>query len=210
MHSTRERSTAIDQPVAALDHAVGVGADQFEPARGTLGQAFAIVLGRFGLVIDRAGDRDEGRVGGTFRDLQAETVIEGPVAVRTDDPGRAGRAFGEFVACGVARSDDGAPAVARHVQGVELGHHTRRRPRRVGDQDDVPMVAVEPDQRLAGRGPALAAVVDHAPDVAEQQVVVGGDVGQAGEGVREGHGGLIAGSGQWVKAGAAAMGRKRI
>ena len=195
-----QRAAAVDKPVAALDHPVRVGADQFESARHAGGQAFAIVLGRFGLVIDRAGDRDEGRVGGTVRDLQAETVIEGPVAVRTDDPGRAGRAFGEFVAGGVARGDDGAPAVARHVQGVELDHHAWRRARRVGDQHDVAMVAVEPAQGLAGPGPAFAPVVDHAPDVAEQQVIVGGDVGQAGEGVGEGHAGLIAGSAAGVKA----------
>ena len=187
-----ERAAAPDQPVAALDHPVGVGADHFEVARDARGEAFAIVRRRLGLVINHARDGDEGGVGGRPGDLEAETFIEGPVAVRADDPGRAGRAFAQFRAGGVARGHDGTPGVPRHAELVHLLDHARRGTRRIGDQDYLSVVAVEPGQGRAGLGPAFTAVMDHPPDVAEQDVVVGGDVGQAGDGEGQGHGGLIA------------------
>src|SRR5690606_7108903 len=91
-----------------------------------------------------------------------------------------------------ARGDKGFPGAARHAQAVQLRHHVRRRARRVGDQDDMAALLVELGQGVAGCGPALAPVVDHAPDVAEQDIVVIGDGGQAGQRMRLGHAPLIA------------------
>ncbi|MNR13287.1 hypothetical protein D3C85_1296830 [compost metagenome] len=53
-------------------------------------------------------------------------------------------------------------------------------------------LGVEVGQGRAGRGPALATVVDHAPDVAQQDIVIVSDGGEARQGVRQGHGPFIA------------------
>ena len=170
-----EGAAAVDDPVAALDDAVGVGADQLQIAGGGLGQLFDIVLGRLGLVVDHAGDRQEGGVGDAGRALQVQALVENVVAGRAYDQGRAGGAAGQLHPGSVARGDEGLPAVAGHAEGIELGDDVGGRARRVGDQHDVPALFIELRQGLAGLGPAFAAVVDHAPDVAQQDVVVGGD-----------------------------------
>src|SRR5690606_22091218 len=185
-------AAAIDDRIPALHHAIGVGADQLQSALGRRRQTFAIVLGRLGGVVIRPGDGNEGGVFGAVGAGQVQAFIQGEVAIRADDPGRAGRAARQLHPGGVARGDKGLPGAARHAQTVQLRHHVRRRARRVRDQDDMAALLVELGQGVAGGGPALAPVVDHAPDVAEQDIVVIGDGGQAGQRMRLGHAPLIA------------------
>ena len=70
---------------------------------------------------------------------------------------------------------------------IQLRDHVRGWARRVGDQDDMAALAVEAGQGLARTSPAFAAVVDHAPHVTEQNVVVGGDVAEVRQSVGKGH-----------------------
>ena len=49
---------------------------------------------------------------------------------------------------------------------------------------DAPAGLVEPGQRIAGLRKGLATVVNHAPDIAEHDIVVGDDFGQADGGVK--------------------------
>ena len=54
-------------------------------------------------------------------------------------------------------------------------------PRRVGDQDHRPAAAAERGERVGRRGKRGDAVVDHAPDVAEKDIVAIGDLREAAD-----------------------------
>src|SRR5215203_5421709 len=93
----------------------------------------------------------------------------------------------------VAGGDDAVIGRARHGEPVELADDGAPRPRRVGDQDRSAAPVPEARQGLAGWREGLDAVVDHAPDVAEDHVVAGRDLLEArdeadGFGLLRGHG----------------------
>ena len=75
----------------------------------------------------------------------------------------------------VAGGDDAVIGVARHLQLVELARHHLARARRVGDQHHRAAARARAHQRVAGVREGDDAVVHHAPDVAQQDVVAGGE-----------------------------------
>ena len=78
-----DRAGAIDQPVAALDHDVGIGADQRQLAVESLQQHGAIIFGGFGFVVEQAGADD---VVGLFQRCHdgVEPAVDRRVPLRTD------------------------------------------------------------------------------------------------------------------------------
>ena len=66
---------------------------------------------------------------------------------------------------------DGVIGVGGNAQLVELPRHPFRRPRRIGDENDGAALAAKPRQRIAGVGEGGDAVMHHAPDVAQHDVV---------------------------------------
>src|SRR3954469_17652270 len=93
----------------------------------------------------------------------------------------------------VAGGDDAVVRRARHGEAIELADDGAPRPRRVGDQDRRAAPLTEARQGLAGWREGLDAVVDHAPDVAQDHVIAGRDLLEArdeadGFGLFQGHG----------------------
>ena len=77
------RAGAIKQTVSAFDDDIGVGADQRQPAFARLHHQGAIVLRRFGLVIERTGADDV--VSALDRgEYGIEAAVDGTVALRTE------------------------------------------------------------------------------------------------------------------------------
>ena len=182
-----ERAAAVDQPVAPLDHDVGIGADHLQPAGRGAFEPVLIVARAFGLIIDGSGAGDEGGLVEALEG-QAEPLIERRVPVGAQAPGGAGRPLGQQQAGGVAGGDKGRPGLPRDAEGVELGDHVGRGPRRVGDQDHRPPLGPPARERRTGGRKALAAIVDDAPDVAQQDVIVVDKVGKALGRLRRAHG----------------------
>ncbi len=177
---------AIDQPVAALDHDVRVGADHGQVPLQAMGEALPIVLWRLDLVVEGAGAADERSVFGSGEG-QVQAFIERSVAVGPDGPGGARGALRQQRPRRIAGGHEGRPGRAGHAQKVQLSMHGLRWPRGVGDQHHRALLGGEALKGVTGGGEALSAVVDHAPDVAQQDVVVGGDGGEAGQGKRRAH-----------------------
>src|SRR3954452_24352373 len=93
----------------------------------------------------------------------------------------------------VAGGDDAIVRRARHGEAIELADDGAPRPRRVGDQERRAPLLTEARQGLAGWREGLDAVVDHAPDVAQDHVVARRDLLEArdeadGFGLLRGHG----------------------
>src|SRR5262249_44281023 len=88
----------------------------------------------------------------------------------------AGGAGGELGADGVAGGDDGAPCSARETEAIELAGNGIARLRHVGDEDDDLTSSLEARQRSGGARKDGAAIVDDAPDVAEDRIVAIRDV----------------------------------
>ena len=81
--------------------------------------------------------------------------------------------------CAVARGRDGVPRLARDAEPLDLCRDLAPRTRRVRQQHDAATARAEPLQRGDGVREGGDAVVDAAPQVAEQRVVIGRDVGEA-------------------------------
>ena len=71
--------------------------------------------------------------------------------------------------------------VGWHAESVELRPDRRVGPRGVGDQHDSAAPLAEPRQCLGRAGKGALPIVQDAPDVAEDDVVTVGDLGQAGQ-----------------------------
>src|SRR5262249_21100399 len=71
----------------------------------------------------------------------------------------------------IAGADDSIPGVAARAGPVEYALDTGRRHRRIGDQDDRAALAAEARQCVAGLGISRAALVHHAPDIAEERLI---------------------------------------
>ena len=69
----------------------------------------------------------------------------------------------------------------------ELRFHILKRARRVGQQHDRAMIAPEAGERIRRRQIGHTAIVQHAPDIADQRIVAGRDFVKTGENLN-GHG----------------------
>ena len=201
-------AAAVDQLVAPLHHLVRVGADHGQLPRRAGGQGRAVILGGLDLVVIGPGAGDEhGLVGAD--ELYPQALVQRPVPIRADLPGRTRRQLGQQLAGGVARTDERPPRRARHAQAVQLFVDVHRRPGRIGDQDHRPDLGVVTGQRRAGVGETLPPVMDHPPDVAEQDVILSGEVGQSGDQLGRGHARRVAGDGGGVNLRPSPGGRRR-
>ena len=88
------------------------------------------------------------------------------------------RAVRDVIACGTAGGDDGVVAVGRHADEGKLLVERGGQARRIGQQHDRAMLGAEAPQRLDSRANAGQTVMHHAPDVADQRVIVAGDLGR--------------------------------
>ena len=164
-----DRSRAIEQRVAALHDEIGIGAHHEELAPAHRLDHGAVVVGRLGLVVEQAGADDViGDIDGGK--AQAEPREDREIALRADmEDGAAARR--DLGARHVARGGDAVIGVGGNAQLVELPRHPFRRPRRIGDENDGAAVAAKPRQRVARVGEGGDAVMHHAPDVAQHDVV---------------------------------------
>ena len=71
----------------------------------------------------------------------------------------------------VAGGDDRIESLRRDAEGERLVADDRIGARRVGDEDHRPAAAAERGERLGSGAEGVAAVVQHAPDVAQDRVV---------------------------------------
>src|SRR5690606_28748712 len=79
----RKRARAIDVAVTALDHDVGIGADERQAARGQVAELLAVVFRTLDLVVEGAGDENE--LGVLFLDAGNARVLEKrQIALRAD------------------------------------------------------------------------------------------------------------------------------
>ena len=95
--------------------------------------------------------------------------------MRPDMVDRRRAALGDEADRDVAGGDDRVEGVRRHAQADNLLADRRVRPRRVAHEHHRAAALAEGDQRVGSRAEGLCAVVQHAPDVAEDDVVTVGD-----------------------------------
>ena len=167
-----QRAAAVDQPVAALHHLVGVGADHRQARAAAPGRAPRGSPPASRLVVDRAGAGDEGGARRAAGEAQAEALVERRVALGADRPGRAGRALGQQGAGDVAGGDDAPTRPRAARRGRRAAAITSGEGRGELEISTTGPIASRHCARAAqGSAKASRAVVDHAPDVAEQHVV---------------------------------------
>ena len=194
-----ERAGAIDELVAAMDDEIGIGADHRQPALDECRESVGVILRRLGRVVEQAGAEQVGR---RFRPdhgrrdaaARLDRRDQRQIARRADMVERRAAARGDHADRNVAGGDDRVESVGRDAEGERLVADDRIGARRVGDQDDRPAAAAKGGERLGRGAEGVAAVVQHAPDVAQDRVVaarqgaepvdqrdgVGGDVGSHG------------------------------
>ena len=188
----RERARAIDPRLAHVHDDVGIGAQHLQPARGRLFQHLAVILGRLVRLVEGAGRDDPlGILEGDALNAARAGIVgpgeEAKVLLGPDMPDAATHlARPHRVLRGIARGHDVVPSVARHAEPRDLFGHEPLRPRRVRHQRHAPPL---PAERLQGRDRRRighAPVMDAAPQVAEEDVVVARDFGQRVDDVRHG------------------------
>ena len=179
----RQRAGAPDQAVAALDDDVGIGADERQVAR--RGSAAA---SRHSPPASRS-RRRTGRCRQRRRlelvdQIDVEPVIDRKVAIGAEmiDAARAGR---DQVAGHVAGGDDRVPRAVRNAQRSQLRDDVGARPRRIGDQHDGQPSSRAQRQRRGRRRKGAHAIVDHAPDVAQDRRIARRDVLQRADDRRQ-------------------------
>jgi hypothetical protein len=75
----------------------------------------------------------------------------------------------------IARGDDGVIGRARHLKPVELRPHRGAGARGVGYEHHPPALGAKARERVACRLIGFDAVVQHAPDIAEDEIVAVGE-----------------------------------
>src|SRR5215217_4111580 len=188
----RDRAGAGDELAAALNQEVRIGAQHPKLALAHAGERRPVILGGLAGVVEQARADD---VVGVLEvaEAQVEAGEDRLVALRADVMHDLVLALADDAPRQVAGGDDAVIGPARHGEPVELADDGAPRPRRVGDQDRSAAPVPEARQGLAGLLRGLDAVVDHAPDVAEDHVVAGRDLLEArdeadGFGLLRGHG----------------------
>jgi hypothetical protein len=117
----REGAGAWHQTVATLDHAVGIGTDEWQLARLETLKQGPVVLGLLGFVIKQAGAQNG--LGSIWIDkFDVEPVDQRHVALRPEKIDLF-RAFGDQLARHIARCDNVVPAVRIDPDGFELPDH---------------------------------------------------------------------------------------
>ena len=171
---SRDRAGAIDDIRTARDDEIGIGADHRQRTRQEPAEQRAVILRRLDGVVEEArAHHIIGRIGGAERNL--ELAEQGQVAFRTEMEGGLARPRQQKDAGDVAGRRDGIVGRACDAELVELLGHDVAGPRRIGDQDDAAAPGTEAHQGLARVGERHVTVVNHAPDVAQNDIVVGGE-----------------------------------
>src|SRR5688572_18271941 len=107
-------------------------------------------------------------------------VAFGTEMIEPDRPGRRGTPR-EIGAGRASRCDDGIVAIMRDADAVELALDVAGDTRRVGEQDHRPAILPERAQSLDGVQAWPPAIMDDAPDVADQRIIGAGNLTEAGD-----------------------------
>ena len=172
-----DRASAVDEIGAALDHHVRIAAEHEHFAREHRLEHVAEIVHRLARVVEQSGADDV--IGGfQRREPDRQPVEYRHVALRSEVKDALLRPLAHLVMRHVAGGNDRVISLARHLQPRELPLHLRAWARRVGDEYDARALRACPHQRVAGRRKRLHAVMHHAPNVAEDEVVAGGEFGK--------------------------------
>src|ERR1700756_5438174 len=87
----------------------------------------------------------------------------------------------EIVASSFARRDDRVETVEWHTKAAKLVFEILCGPGRVRQKHDPPMPVAKMFQGVASGGEGSCAIVQNAPDVADQRIIFGRDVGEMRE-----------------------------
>ncbi|ENN88951.1 hypothetical protein RHSP_03316 [Rhizobium freirei PRF 81] len=168
---------AGDHPMAAFDNEIRVGADERHIAGRPGHQHIGIVVGRFGLIIEETGADDAfGLAGVDTFDVQPFKDADIPLGTEEE---YLLRAFGDQLARHVARGDDAIVNAVGYADRTQLLDDLRSNARRVGDQDHGQPFGAGSFERDRGFLVGGDAVVKHAPDIAERNVIKSADIAKA-------------------------------
>ena len=174
----RDCAGAIDQVVAAFHDKIGIGANHVKPLSAHAPDQLAIVIRRLGLVVIKTGvENDVGVFRGSKADVQ--TVQNAKVAFGAEMKHRPCTTIDQRIAREIARGEDRIARIGGYGEPFEHADNGRAWPRRVGEKDHGPSAGAELLKRFAGKRPGTQAVVDDAPDIADQQIVTGNNRAEA-------------------------------
>jgi len=181
-----QRSGAINEGVAAVDHDVRVGANHRHAAVRYGPQFRFIIVGRFGLVVSEAGaqhilgvlERNESRLSASSL---CGSVEEAEVAPRSDVEDPVAFLFLHQSDGHVARRDDRVERFRRNPKPQNLPVDGRRRPWSIGDQNHRPAAPPERPQRFRRGRKRGHAVVEDAPDIAKNRIIASGDLAKTSD-----------------------------
>ena len=157
---------------ADVDDEVGIGAHERQAAGPRHFEQRAIVVGGLVEIVVEAGAQDgvrlfdadprclEPREGGGIA-LAGADAEEAPVAL-----------LGDVAQRDLAGGDDVIPGLARHAAGIEHDGDTLAGDRRVGDEHHRSPAGAKAQQRIARRRKGEMSIVQHAPDIAEHNLVL--------------------------------------
>ena len=180
----RQRAGAPIEPVADLDHDVGVGAEHHEIAPAQLLEPRIIIFWRLVVLVDQSGaddvigvaraDQPNRRAKLASSGLEQTNIAFRPEVMAGRAVTRDDLAKGQF-----ARRDQIVIATAGKPEMFELAPHLLAGARGVGDQHRRPAAGAIGPQRIRRGREVLGAVDQHAPNVAEYGVIPSGERRQA-------------------------------
>ena len=165
-----------------MDDQVGIGANERQAARGHRAQPILVIVRRFHVVVEQSGAEDIGRLfqrrelrPHAGRSPRAASNSERSRPARYDGPARG--AFGDQRDGDVARCHHRVERVGRNAEGDLLPY------RRAGTgalviRTTAPPRRLNATRRVGSGSKGFAAVVDDAPDVAEDRVIAVGDLAE--------------------------------
>ena len=138
--STSQRSGAVDEDVAAMDHDVRIGANHGHGASRHVAELGFVVAGRLGHIVPQPGAK---RIACVFQGHEVRpaarrlsgSVEKAEVALGPDVEDGIADPFGNQIDRDVARGRNGVKCMRRDAEPLELAADRRGRPWRVADQN---------------------------------------------------------------------------
>ncbi len=172
-----QRAGAIDQLIAAIDDQIGIGANHRQIFRAAGDQNGLIIGWRFFRVVNQPGaDRESGLRKRDRRDIMrgqgAGRRENRPVAVRSDVEWPSRGALCDRLGANVAGCGDGVIAIGAYPQPSQLFGDLALGTGSVGDERHRFAAPPQFAQGFDGGRKVALAVVEHAPDVAQECVIM--------------------------------------
>jgi len=183
-----QRAGAIEDRIAVMDDDIGIGAEHLQAELLCHQQGRAVIIRGFGAVIHEAGAEDalgllEGNaadIGGVVhlgRRREEPEILLGPDVIHL----LSDHAAIERDAGGITGGGDVIPGICRHLEARELGFHIRLRAGGICEQDHDPAAGAEIPERRHGLGKGAYAIVQAAPEIAQERIMAGRDFREAGD-----------------------------